>query len=67
MEEFTEDSLIRLDELLKIIPVGRSTWLAGCKTGRFPAPVHPTPRTTAWRMSDIKAYLDSLTPEARKK
>jgi hypothetical protein len=29
------------------IPVGRSTWWAGVKSGRFPKPVKLGPRTTA--------------------
>ncbi len=64
MEELSNDSLIRLKDVLKIVAVGRSTWLAGCKSGRFPKPVHPSPRTTAWRVSDIKAYLESLSAPA---
>ena len=36
-----------------IIPVGRSTWWEGVRTGRFPAPVKLGPRTSAWRTSEI--------------
>jgi hypothetical protein len=36
------------------IPVSRSTWWAGVKSGRFPAPVKLGPRTTAWRVEDIE-------------
>lgn len=39
------------------IPVGRSTWWAGVKTGRFPKPVKLGPRTTAWRVDDIRALI----------
>lgn len=39
------------------IPVGRSTWWAGVKTGRFPAPVKLGPRTTAWKVEDIRALI----------
>lgn len=39
------------------IPVGRSTWWAGVKSGRFPAPVKLGPRTTAWRVEDIRALI----------
>ena len=40
-----------------IIPVSRSTWWSGVRTGRFPAPVKIGPRTTAWRISDIRALI----------
>lgn len=37
-----------------MIPVGKSTWWAGVKSGRFPAPVKLGPRTTVWRVEDIR-------------
>lgn len=43
-----------------IIPVSRTTWFDGVKSGRFPAPVRLGPRCVAWRVEDIRALLDSL-------
>jgi hypothetical protein len=43
-----------------IIPVGRSTWLAGVKSGRYPKPVDVSPNRVAWRGSDIYALLQEL-------
>jgi prophage regulatory protein len=40
------------------IPVGRSTWWAGVKSGHFPKPVKLGPRTTAWKVEDIRALID---------
>jgi predicted DNA-binding transcriptional regulator AlpA len=40
------------------IPVGRSTWWAGVRSGRFPKPVKLGPRTTAWKVEDIRALMD---------
>jgi prophage regulatory protein len=40
------------------IPVGKSTWWAGVKAGRFPRPVKLGPRITAWRVEDIRALID---------
>ena len=40
-----------------IFPVGRSTWWAGVKSGRFPKPVKLGPRTTAWKVEDIRALI----------
>lgn len=56
-----EPSLLRLSSILAPegpIPVSKSTWWAGVKTGRFPAPVKLGPRTTAWRASDIRLLID---------
>jgi len=41
-----------------IIPVGKSTWWAGVKSGRFPQPVKLGPRTTAWRVADIRRLCE---------
>jgi prophage regulatory protein len=41
-----------------IIPVSKSTWWAGVKTGRFPAPVKLGPRITAWRVEDIRTLIE---------
>ncbi len=37
-----------------IIPVSRSTWWAGCRSGRFPKPVKLGERVTVWRVEDIR-------------
>ena len=42
------------------IPVSKSTWWAGVKTGRFPEPLKLGPRITAWRVEDIRSLLESL-------
>jgi prophage regulatory protein len=52
--------LLRLPQVLNIFPVSKSTWWAGVKTGRYPAPVKPSRRTTAWRHSDILELIESL-------
>ncbi len=40
-----------------IIPIGRSTFLAGVKSGKFPQPVKLGERTTAWRVEDIRDLI----------
>lgn len=48
---------VRLPTVLAVIPVSKSTWWAGIKTGRFPKPVKLGPRITAWRVEDIRALI----------
>lgn len=48
-----------------IIPVSKSTWWSGVKTGRFPSPVKLGPNTTAWRVSDIRRLIDEPEVEGR--
>ena len=47
----------RLPQVLAAIPVSKSSWWAGCKSGRYPAPVKLGPRTTVWKVSDIRALI----------
>lgn len=41
-----------------IIPVSKSTWFEGVKSGRYPAGVKLSERCTAWRVSDILALIE---------
>lgn len=40
-----------------LIPVGKSTWWEGVKSGRFPKPVKLGPKTTVWRIEDIRQLI----------
>lgn len=51
---------LRLRQVLEIVPISKSAWWEGCKTGRFPNPVKLGPRTTAWRAEDIAALVKQL-------
>ena len=51
---------LRLPQILTLIPVGKSSWWRGVKTGRYPKPVKLAPRTTAWRAEDITALMERL-------
>lgn len=50
---------MRLPAVLQIYPVGRSTWWAGVKNGRFPQPVKLGPKTTAWKIEDIRQLIEN--------
>ena len=51
---------LRLSQVLALIPVGKSSWWRGCKSGRYPKPVKLAPRTTAWKAEDIAALVATL-------
>jgi len=42
-----------------VIPIGRSTWWEGVKSGRFPAPLKLSRGVTVWRVEDIRALITS--------
>ena len=52
--------LLRINQVLALVPVGRSSWWEGCRTGRYPKPIILGPRTTVWRAEDIAAFIENL-------
>lgn len=54
---------LKLPEVLKLIPVGRSTWYAGLKSGRYPKPIKISQRSIAWRLEDIQKFINNLKNE----
>lgn len=67
MKKLPETGFLRLDQILgnpkygvsPLIPVGKSTWWAGVKTGRFPKPVKLGTRITVWRVEDIRELINN--------
>lgn len=48
-----------------LIPVSKSTWWAGVRSGRYPKPVRTLgPHITAWRIEDIRALIGDGLSEA---
>ncbi len=43
-----------------LIPIGRTSFLNGVKSGKFPKPVKLGERMTAWRVGDIRALIESM-------
>ena len=67
MHQLPETGFLRLKQIIgdpqanppvpAVIPISKSSWWQGCKDGKFPKPVKLGPRTTAWRVSDIRALI----------
>jgi prophage regulatory protein len=57
--------LIRLKEVLRLIPISRSTWWDGVRSGRYPAPVKLGPRLTCWRLHDVLELSKRAAGEPR--
>jgi prophage regulatory protein len=69
MNRLPETGYLRLPQIIgdpkadpplpPLIPVGKSTWWAGVKSGRYPTPVRTLGlRITAWRAEDIRALIE---------
>jgi len=67
MHQLPESGFLRLPQIIgdtkrgipAVIPVSKSAWWDGCKTGRYPKPVKLGPRTTAWNVADIRALIEA--------
>ena len=62
LSDFPMTGLVRLSQILAPagpIPVSKSTWWQGVKDGRFPQPQKLGPRTTVWKVEDIRALFEA--------
>lgn len=41
-----------------VIPISRTLWWEGVKSGRYPQPVKLSERVTAWKVEDIRALIE---------
>ncbi|MCC6820421.1 MAG: AlpA family phage regulatory protein [Verrucomicrobiota bacterium] len=60
MRDIPETGFVRLPDVLSVIPLGKSCWWAGVKSGRFPKPVKLSARCTAWKAEDIRELIKIL-------
>ncbi len=68
MHTLPETGFLRLPQIIgdhkatppvpALFPIGKSTWWAGVKSGRYPQPVKLGPRVTAWRVEDVRALIE---------
>lgn len=40
-----------------IIPIKKTAWWSGVRSGRYPAAVKLSPRVTVWKVEDIRALI----------
>lgn len=57
-----KDKLIRIEQALELVPVSRSNWWAGCKSGRYPQPIR-LGRVTCWLESEVLALMQRSTSD----
>ena len=64
MYDIPQTGFLRLSQVLSIIPLGKTSWWKGVKTGRFPKPIKLSTRCTAWRAEDIHELIKTLSNQA---
>lgn len=60
-EVIDPQSLLRLPQVLELIPISASSWWNGVRSGKFPRAIKLGPRTTAWRASDVLMVIERAT------
>ncbi len=55
-----ETGFIRIDDILKLIPIGKSTWWAGVKSGKYPKSIKLGSKTALWKVEDIRTLIESI-------
>ena len=56
-----ETGFVRLAQVLTVIPIGKTCWWEGVKSGRFPKPIKLSARCTAWKAEDINNLIKRLS------
>jgi len=54
---------VRLPTVLVFIPVCKTVWWEGVKSGLYPKPVKVSKRCTAWKAEDIHALIKRLAEQ----
>ena len=55
---------MRLSQVLQFVPICKTKWYAGIKSGIYPRPIALGPRTAAYRVEDIRALIERLGAQA---
>lgn len=55
------EGFVRLPQVLSVLPISKTSFWMGVKEGRFPKPVKLGPRTSAWRVEEIRALIENFS------
>jgi prophage regulatory protein len=56
-----DSPLWRIDTVLAYVPISKSSWLNGVKTGKMPAAIKiPGSNVVAWRKEQVEAWVEEL-------
>lgn len=61
IDSLPAEGFIRLPQVLSVLPISKTSFWMGIKEGRFPRPVKLGPRTSAWRVEDIRALIEDFS------
>ena len=59
------EGFARLPQILGVLGVSRTTFWRGIRAGKFPKPVKLGPRTTVWRVEEIRELIEKISEAGR--
>lgn len=65
MQDIPEIGFVRLSQVLRVIPIGKTLWWEGVKSGRYPKSVKLSEHCTAWRAEDIHALIKRISEQEK--
>ena len=60
MQQLKQHGFTRVEGCLQRFPVSKSAWWLGVSEGRYPTAIKLSPRTTAWKNSDLDELEELL-------
>jgi predicted DNA-binding transcriptional regulator AlpA len=61
-----DNRLLRLKQILELIPISKTTFYEGVRQGRFPSPVK-LGRCSFWRKEDIENIIEEMIEKSEQK
>lgn len=59
-----ETGFMRLNDVLKFIPIKKTRWYKGVNSGEFPRPIAFSSRVKVYRAEDIRALIERMGSQA---
>lgn len=59
-----ETGFLRLNDVLKFIPIKKTRWYKGVNSGEFPRPIAFSSRVKVYRAEDIRALIECMGSQA---
>jgi len=51
------DRMLRVKQVLDLVPISRSAWWRGVKEGQYPKPYKIGPRVSVWSEKEIHSFM----------
>jgi predicted DNA-binding transcriptional regulator AlpA len=56
---FPKEGYVRLPQVLSVIPISKSSWWAGIRSGKYPRQIKLGEKTSVWRAEEIWSLIEN--------